>query len=154
MTRMTYSQNDYSGESTVLTVSVSDINAANFDAQETLHAALETAIELVVIGAKVKRQKIIEDLGAGGFAADTEAQREMKWLISYHDNSFPARKLSVEMGCADTIDPDLLVANSDMAELSDADWVSFITAFEAVVVAPYTANAVTIDRITLVGRNL
>lgn len=154
MPRLTYSQNDYSGEGTVMTVSVPDITAANFDAQETLHAALETAIELVVIGAKVKRQKIIEDLGAGGFASDTEAQREAKWLVSYHDDSFPARKLSVELGCADVIDPDLLVQNSDMADLTDADWVAFIAAFEAVVVAPYTANAVTIDRITLVGRNL
>ncbi len=154
MPRMTYSQNDYGGESTVMTVSIPTITAANFDAQETLHAALETAVELVVIGAKVKRQKIIEDLGAGGFAGDTEAQREMKWLVSYHDDSFPARKLSVEMGCADVIDPDLLVANTDLADLTDADWVAFIAAFEGVVVAPYTENAVTIDRITLVGRNL
>ncbi len=154
MPRMTYSQNDYGGESTVMTVNVPAINAANFDAQETLHAALETAIELVSIGAKVKRQKIIEDLGAGGYATDTEAQRESKWLISYHDDSFPARKLSVELGCADLIDPDLLVVNTDMADLTDADWVAFVTAFEAAVVAPYTANAVTIDRITFVGRNL
>ncbi len=154
MPRMTYSQNDYGGESTVMTVSIPTITAANFDAQETLAAALETAIELVVIGAKVKRQKIIEDLGAGGFAADTEAQRESKWLISYHDDSFPARKLSVELGCADLIDEDLLVDNTDMADLTDADWVAFVTAFEAFVVAPYTANAVTVDRITFIGRNL
>ena len=153
-TRMTFSQNDYSGESTVMTVNVPVINAANFDAQESLHAALEVTIELVTIGSKVKRQKIIEDLGSGGFASDTEAQREMKWLISYHDNSFPARKLSVELGCADVIDVDLLQPNSDIADLTDADWVTFVTNFEALVVAPYTGNAVTLDRITLVGRNL
>jgi len=47
-----------------------------------------------------------------------------------------------------------LVDNTDMADLTDADWVAFVTAFEALVVAPYTANAVTIDRITFIGRNL
>ena len=154
MPRMTYTQADYAGEKTVMAVNVPVISAANFDAQETLHAALETAISAVVLGAKVHRQKIIDDLGAGGFASDTEAQREIKWLVSYHDDSFPTRKLTVEIGCADLIDADLLVVNTDIANLTDADWVAFIAAFEALVIAPYTGNAVTIDKIVLVNRNI
>lgn len=152
MTRMTYTQTDYSGEKTVSTFQVADIDAANFDTNIALIVALESAIGGVTIGSKYRRDVILESPGLTAFPADTEAQRELKWLVTYHDNGNVQRKLNVELGCADVIDSTLLIDNTDMADLDNADWIAFVNAFEAAVKAPWSGNAVTVERIVLVGR--
>ena len=152
MTRMTYTQTDFSGEKTVSTFSVADIDAANFDTEIAKIVALESAIADITIGAKYRRDVVLESPGLVAFPPDSEAQRELKWLVTYHDNGSVQRKLNVELGCADVIDGTLLIDNTDMADLDNADIAAFVTAFEAAVKAPWSGNAVTVERITLVGR--
>jgi len=152
MSRMTFTQNDFSGEKTVTTVAIGDIDAANFDTEVAKVVALETAIGDITIGAKYRREITLESPGLTAFPSDSEAQRELKWLVSYHDNGNVQRKLNTEIGCADVIDGTLLIENSDLADLTHADWIAFVTAFENAVKAPWSGNAVTVERITLVGR--
>lgn len=154
MSRMNYTQADFSGEKTVMGVDIATVDAANFDTSIAAVLALETAMADVALGAKIKREVILQSLGSLTSAVDSEAQREMKWLVQYHDNGFPLRKLVAEIGCADIINASLLVAGTDIADLTATEWLAFIAAFEAVALAPFTGNAVTVDRITLVGRKL
>lgn len=156
MPRMSYSQSDFSGEKTVMSVEIPAFDAATFDAKNTLVVNLAGAITGVCIGEKVKHEISLDTLNgsATGNASDSEAQRELKWLVQYHDAGIPTRKLTTELGCPDVIDDTLLIAGTDLADLADTGgkWAAFITAFEALVLAPYTGNAVVVDRITLVGR--
>jgi hypothetical protein len=154
MSRINYTQADYGGEKTVFGVEIATIDAANFDTMIAAILALETAVQDVCIGAKIKREVILQSLGSLTAATDSEAQRELKWLVNYHDNGNPLRSLNIEIGCPDIIDATLMVAGTDMWDPTNADWIAFVAAFEAVVLAPYTGNNVTVDRVTLVGRRL
>lgn len=140
---------DYDNERSNFRVRVPALTAANFDAQATLHNNLVIAIAGMVNGVLVKSAVGNEDLVALGPASDPATQRELKWLVQYHDGS-TLRRYSVEMPCADTsvLDPN----DRAHAHIGDAGPVdAFITAFQNVVLSP-TGGAVVVDEITLVGR--
>jgi len=142
---------DYDNEQSNARLRVTAITAANHDAQTALHSALRVAIAGIVNGVLVKDMYGNEQLVALGPATDQTTQRELKWLVQYHDTT-SLQKLSVELPCADVavLDPN----DRAHAEIGDADAVdAFITAFEAVVLSP-TAHAVHVDEITLVGRRV
>jgi len=153
MPRFSYTQTDYDGERTNLSVEVPTIDAANFDAQVALADALETAIQGVSIGADYQRELTLVTTGILAFPSDSEAKRELKWLVRYHDNVNVNRKLHCEIGCADIIDETLLVVNTEKADLTHAAWVAFIAAFEGYVLAPVSGSNVTVESITQVARN-
>jgi len=146
---MTLSVADYDNEVGNIRVRVAAITAANHDAQVTLHDSLVTAIDGICNGLKIKRTYGNENVLAVGPDSNTGTQRELKWLVSYHDSS-TLRRYSLELPCADVgqLDPN----DRAHAEIGDAGVVdAFITAFEAVAKSP-VGNAVTVDEITLVGR--
>jgi hypothetical protein len=88
-----------------------------------------------------------------GPSEDETAQRELKWLVQYH-NTTTNKKYRVELPCADMaqLDPN----DRAHAHIGDAGVVdAFVTAFEAFVKPEDNpANAVEVDEITLVGRRL
>jgi len=150
----TFTYKDYSNESSVISVESTALTAANFDAQETLRAALQTAMEVILIGVLQKTSKGNRVDVSADLPASSAAQRENKWLVSYHDDTFPTRKLSIELPTPDVENEDYVLGNTDLIDLTDTDVAAFVTAFEAFVLAPWTGNAVTVDKITLVGRKL
>jgi len=150
----TFTYKDYSSESSVVSVESTALTAANFDAQETLRAALETAMETILIGVLQKTSKGNRTDESADLPASSAAQRENKFLVSYHDDTFPTRKLSIELPCPDVENEDYFLGNTDLIDLEDTDIAAFVTAFEAFVLAPWTGNAVSVDKITLVGRKL
>lgn len=142
---------DYDGEKANAGVNVLALSAANYDAQETLRTAFVAAIEAMVLGELQKTEYGNRSLQSLDKAADPAAQRELKWLVQYHDAT-SLRRYSMEIPCADTdqLDPE----DRANAEIGDAGIVdAFITAFEAYVLSP-VGNAVEVDEITLVGRNV
>jgi hypothetical protein len=87
-------------------------------------------------------------LGSGSAPSDPVAQREVKWLVRYHDAA--GRKYSVEIPTADL---SLLDTDSEFLDLAATYPAAFKTAFEDVVVSPADdGSAVTIDSIQFVGR--
>jgi len=153
MTRMVYTQTDWDREKTSTSVQLADIDSANFDTQIGLIVALESAINGVCIGAKYRREVVLESPGLTAVPAESAARREEKWLVTYHDNGAVQRKLNIELGCADVLTDSLRVGNTEEADLTDPLWVAFVAAFEAAVLAPWSGNNVTVEKITLVSRD-
>jgi hypothetical protein len=144
-----FSQIDYDSEVTSFNIHHVALTAGNFAATETLLDSLRDAMAAITLGNVSKTRYGNEDLLSITPASAVTAQRELKWLVSYHDITSLLR-YSVEIGCADTdqLDPN----DRAHAEIGDAGLVdAFITAFEAVAKSP-TGGAVVVDEITLVGR--
>ena len=150
--RTTITYQDHSREKATVSVEGIDLTAANFDAQAAAVNALANAIQGITLGAEV--QLVMGNVGAGTLVPPTNpaAQRENKWLVSYVDSGNPTRTLNSEVPCADITDEDLRLPNSDEADLDHADMAAFVAAFEAYVRAPFTGNAVEVQKIIYVGR--
>jgi len=150
--RHTFSYLDYSNESSSFTVSVTERDDANFDAQVTLADALITATNSLTLG-NLNNQFLSQgEWGIGSIPSDVLAQRENKWLVKYEDAT-TGKKYNVEVPTAELASGHLQT-NSDEADLSDAEWVAFIAAFEAYAVAPDTGNPVNFISARFVARNL
>jgi len=146
----TRSLKDYDGETTTFRVRAAQLNAGNIAAQITLQSNLGTAINDMVLGA-LNRITYGNEVDTPVIASDEPtAQRELKWLIQYHDET-TGEKLTAELG---TANPARLDPNArSQAEIGDgAEVDAFVTAFEAYVLSD-AGNAVVVDRIVLVGRN-
>lgn len=144
-----FSQIDFDGEVTTFNINHAALTGANFAATETLLDSLRDAMAAITLGTVSKTRYGNEDLLSITKASAEAAQRELKWLVSYHDAT-SLKRYSVEIGCADTdqLDPN----DRAHAEIGDAGLVdAFIAAFEAVAKSP-SGGAVVVDEITLVGR--
>lgn len=139
---------DYDRELASFQVWSTTLTAGNFAAQATAAAALQAAIEDMVLGEPAAHRTLAANvITSGASASSTTAQRELKWLIRYHDTS--GRKYSVELP---TANPALLATNSEFYDQTLPSWTDFVTAFEAFVVSPGDSSAVTVDSAQLVGR--
>jgi len=147
---LTYS--DYGGEKSTFAFSIQQLNSANLDNTLIAIANLQSAIALVTDGLEVKRTVMTAVSGSGqGSSTNPTAQRELKWLITYKDN-VNSKEYQHELPCP-TLNANTLSGNPDNdANLSYVDWITFKTNYEAVVKSP-DGNAVTLQRVRLVGRN-
>ena len=143
---------DYDNEVGRVRVRQTALTAANFDAQATLRGAFESAIvnmsECTVLGGFAYGN---EQTNTVEGASSTYAQRELKWLIQYHEAGGTDR-FTFTIPCAKTtlLDPD----DKKHANIGDAGVVdAFVTAAEAFALGP-NGTAIVIDEITLVGRNV
>lgn len=144
---------DYDGEVGSFRVNVAVLSAANFDAQAALRSSFTVALANIVGGNSdhFAIGNTYPGLEQGQPSDDPLDQRELKWLVQYHDTT-TNKKYRCELPCADLsqLDPD----DRKNANIGDAGAVDgFITAFEAYVLSE-AGNAVEVDEITLVGRNL
>lgn len=142
---------DYNKEKSTVRFRVTPITAANFEAQQTLRAAFGVAMAGICGGVINKYQWMLEDFTSEDPASDPLDQREIKWLVVYKDD-VTAQTYSVELPCADLtqLDPN----DRAHANIGDAGPVdAWIAAFEAFALSP-DGNAVTVQEITFVGRNI
>lgn len=147
----TITYNDFDGETSHARFRGAALTAANFDAQATLRGNLDTAVAAITLGNKARTQFGEVAITGAGEATSSSAHRESKWWVQYHDNT-TFKTYRMEIPCPD---PNALDTNDRKhAEIGDAGVVdAFVTAFEAYVLSP-VGNAVTVDEITWVGRNL
>lgn len=141
---------DYDGEAARTMLHTATRSAANFDAQETLRLALVSAIAGICNGTLARWSFGNADNPGVSAPDDPTAQRELRWLVQYHDTNTKV-KFKAELPCPDMakLDPN----DRAHAEIGDADVVdAFITAFEAIVITD-DGGAAVVDEITLVGRN-
>lgn len=145
-----YGFRDYNGEASGFRIRIAEITTA-IDANV---AALQTAVNGVQAGTPVNStfRQGNETLDNSPRADTAASQRELKWLVRYKDAT-TNDVYTVEIPCADTAHLD--VNNRGFAELDDAgDVAAFVSAFEAVALAPNTGNATEVVSMQLVGRNI
>lgn len=155
---------DHSGESSTVSVITENLTAGNFATRLTQFTNLIAALEQVSLG--TVNQSTLTAFTARGSAilpVTANAQREVKWLVSYQDtqqyldaptntivNNGYGKVFSIEIPCADST---LVKVNTDQADLQQSEWGAFITAFEAFALSPY-GGTVTVLGARLVGRAL
>jgi len=144
---------DFGGEVTTTSIRGAGISSANYDAQVTLMTALRGAMDDIVLGVQKKYQIIAADnILSNTPPTDAFAQRELKWLVTYADDT-TGKEYQVEIGTA--LPTDNVTAGTDYADLTATDIAAFVTAFEAFARAPDDlTHTVTVTSIRLVGRNI
>jgi len=139
------------GETSSVQYPVTTIIAGNFASMQTAIAALAVATQGLSIGVETLRTTIAARVIEGaGPASSALAQRENKWLVRYHDGTTNV-KYQLEIPCADLT---LLGAATEFIPTTATAYTDFKTAFEAIVKSPDDDNAVVLDSIQFVGRNL
>jgi hypothetical protein len=143
---------DFSNEKSSFAVTSITANAGNLAAQQTEAAALVAAVEDLTIGELTKQSMNLVILDSPAIPTNEFAHRETKWLVTYIGDA-SGKPFTIEIAA-----PDLtgnLNGNSDDADLGSADWVAFITAFEAFARSPENGTEpVTVQKAKLVGRNI
>lgn len=148
--RTNFTITDYGQERSSFAVVGADISSANYDAQQVEVIALSDAVEDIIIGQLTKRE-FTASVAFPDTAPVTNqfAQRELKWFVTYSD-TVTGKLQSVEIATPDLA---LLVAGSDLMNVSAGAGAAFVTAFEAFVLSA-DGNPVTVESVRLVGRNL
>lgn len=141
---------DYSNEPTRFGFNVAQLTAVNFDAQITLVATLQAAVDAVALGLFDGKTIQALDIAVGPKATDVNAQREAKWRVTFTDDVQPEGNGSFEIGMPDLT---LLVAGTGLMNVSAGAGAALVTAIEAAVVSRL-GNAVTVTQIAHVGRNI
>lgn len=139
---------DFSNQASIARFPVDDAVA---DIDLTGFLADIQAMIVGAVGQTVLEIATPKDAGPGGNAADKHAQIELKWLCKYHDGTVPADEYTLEIPCPDAT---LLSAGTENLDLAGVAGLEFKTQFDATVKAPNTGNAVVLDEVILVGRNL
>lgn len=142
---------DHSDEKSTAKGNMGPITALTIAGFLTQFGALKAAMEDLSLGV------MIQDSWTGDVTkynsvrpADPNAQRERKWRVDYMDNvNFAIHQFEIPVAKA----AGQVIAGTDFADLSTAEWVAFKTAFEAMFKSP-DGNAVTLQGAHLVGRNL
>lgn len=141
---------DYDSEISTVQVHAADLNAGNIAAQLTAQADFGSGINLMSLGTlqQIRYGNSVESNQAA--PTDTWAQRELKWRVDYTDDvSGKPYHFTIPMADTALLDPN----NRGFADPTDADVITFTTNAEAYVLSP-EGNAITIQQIVLVGRNL
>lgn len=152
MAQNTIQITDYSNEKSHFGFPSSELTAGNIVAQLAAAAALVGATEDLTIGEVTKQQIAQVPLDLPAIPTSPYAQRELKWLVQYQ--SVTSGKLwSLEIPAPDITDN--VIPNTDIADLTSADWDAWVTAFVAFAKAPDDiTDSVIVVGARLVGRNI
>lgn len=143
-------------ETSPFQVTAQVMTAANYDAWHTAADALETAMDAILVGVIRDKLHAADDVElSGALPASNFARRETKLLIRYHDTT-TNDKYRAELACPDLAALTMESGDANFVVLADGGVMeAFVTAFEAHARSTKTpANAVAIDTIQVVGRNL
>jgi len=155
---------DHSGEGSSVTIITNNLTAGNFATKLTQYQDLVASMEGLSLG-RLNQSQLTAFVARGSNVppTSTNAQREIKWLVSYQDNQQYldpptnavvnngfGKLFSIEIPCAN---PSLVKPNTDVADLANPSWTAFIAVFEAFALSPY-GGTVRIVGARLVGRAL
>jgi len=146
---------DYSGESSNHKVRTPVLTAGNFAGMLDAGGLVPDyydALDDICIGS-INRERITANVIeiSNSNAGSVWAQRESKWLVRYRDTIDPSvEPMRAEIPCPDLT---LLVAGTDLMNVSGGAGAAFVAAFEALVVSD-AGNPVEVLSVQYVGRNL
>lgn len=142
---------DYSNEKSGFGFAVPEINAGNIaTVVSNINAIGLATLDLTLCNLDGTRTTLSFSASNPTAPTDPYAQRELKWLVNYRDNT-TLKQYQIEIPGADLTGN--LLAGTDQADLASTDWAAWVTAFEAGAVSP-DGNAVTVLSAYVVGRNL
>lgn len=142
---------DYDGEKGSHGFKTAEITAVNFAAQATLRGTYGTSVAGICNGVLGQSEYGNVDFTGNDPSPNKPDQREQKWLVRFTDN-VNGKIGSIELPCADTavLDPN----NRGYAQMGDAGPVdAYVSALEAFALT-IDGNALTVQSIKLVGRNV
>lgn len=140
---------DFDGEASGFGVAIPDLTAGNIAAQLALLATLYTALQGIITGTPRTEQVVaVTTELSGALPTDAFSQRETKWLVSGTDTAGLSSTIEIP-----TADLSLLSPGSGVLDISTGAGDAFRDALNAVW-RSRAGNAVTVDRIVHVGRNL
>jgi hypothetical protein len=140
---------DYDGEATVVAVRSTTLSLGNWTAQSIARGLFISAAQGISLGLRVSQEFGNRNLENIGKAAAVNSQRELKWLIRFHDATTLKRQ-TLEFGCANVslLDPN----RRGFAKLDDGGAMAFfVSQFQGFVLTD-DGHAPVIDSIELVGR--
>lgn len=151
---VTFTIRDYSGETGTHQVDIPEITAANFAATVDAGGLIPDyydALDLIVVG-NIARERITAEVIeiSSANAGSVWAQVESKWLVRYRDTvDATAPVYRREIPCPNAA---LLVAGTDLMNITSGDGLTWKNAAEALWVSP-AGNAIEIISVEFVGRN-
>jgi hypothetical protein len=143
---------DYSEETSSTSFSIGAITAVSIAGFLTQFGNWKTALGNIILGTVSKDRWVGDATDISNTPpVDTNAQIELKWMVSY-EGATTKKRFRQELPTADT---SKLIPGTDMADLTDTDVAAYVTAFEAVAKSPDDdTEGVNVLDITLVGRNV
>lgn len=151
-----YETIDFSRERSSITLHVAEADMALPDAVSgtsgTPAGDILGTLTAMSAGVFVSRKAVAINKIAITPPTDADAQREKKFLVSYSDN-VTLRLYNFEVPCARTDTDAWFKPNTDELNLLIAPMTAWKTTFQANILSP-DGNAITIQNITLVGRNI
>jgi hypothetical protein len=148
--RLNMTYRDYDNEGAQVSFRGPEFTQLTFDQQVALQDDIVTAVEATSLGNLVRDIRIAKETSPGsGPSANSQAQREMKWLVRMVDDT-TGRTVNVSIPCPDF---SLLLPNSDKMDPASAAYVNLKAAVEAYHQS-IEGNSVTVIDVVLVGRNL
>jgi len=149
MGKLNYKIVDHDGETSTVGVNMVDLTAGNIAATLALVATLEAAIDALIIGTPRSEQVIAVTTDIPGvLPANAFAQRETKWLVTGVDSAGITCTLEIP-----TADLDALGAGTGELDISAGVGLALANALNAVWLSR-AGNAVTVSKVTHVGRNI
>lgn len=144
---------DFAGQTSNFQVDGTPMNAGNIATQIGLAQALLTATEGITIG-EAQTQTIVQSYLEITTAKPTNgaARRELKWLVRYHDDTTGEQERR-EIPCPAVDDEAIFESDGESLLLASGAGAAFVTAFENYARSA-AGNAVVIDSVKVVGRNL
>ncbi len=161
---ISYTIEDYDGETSKASVNIGPLTALNFDAKLAAGDDYKAALGGIILG-EIRKTIVTDDFAESTAPVTSQsAQRETKWKVTYRDNT---QFLDV----ANTIDNtgfgglfskeiptaklSLLTANNDTLVLTTSGAIAdYVAAFEAIENSPTGGNDISVVEIKHVGRNL
>lgn len=164
--RAVFSMADFGGEVSSASVNIEPITAGTLANIQTEVTALKDAIDAVTLGIYLSEELTVQSrfAGTGSRSNQEEADRELKWLVTYQDIS-PTLGVGVENpGYFKVFSFEIPTANLSLRTdgdvvfskgggLSVEPWTTLINAIEDIVRSPYM-GLVEVLEIRSVGRNL
>ena len=162
MTQVTLhvAQNDYDSERSGTTILWSSVNETNFVDAFANMVIMQARIDALSLGTIAERAVTFRTRVSNAAATNPQAQREVKWLVTYEDitpeiatgvpNQGFGKVFTLEIPCADL---SLLQANSDEINYTSTAFTNFKASFEAHARSPY-GGQVRIVNMRHVGRNI
>ena len=142
---------DYDSELSTVSLNVAPLDGAavDWDTFEAKRTAIADAIADITIGIRAAEGFTQKNVVSILPAASQAAQRELKWLVLYHDTT-TLKRYRLEIPCPDTaqLDPNDR-ANANIGDSGVVD--AFVSAFQTNALTP-DGNSPIVDEITLVGR--
>lgn len=165
--RLTVGFIDHSDENSNASIHVGGVTAVSLPGLLTQIAAYITAIDAITLGTLRDDTLVAYSTNRSSVPpTDANAQRERKWLVRYTDvtaffddpvNAIPnagfGKIFTMEIPTAALGLTGVMIAGTDLANLTVAPMPAFVTAFEALARSPY-GGLTDILSISAVGRNL